>query len=57
MNVLIENRKIICKRKIFSKEIATTELEKSLSQIRAQFCSSRTIQTNCIKKQAESTSG
>lgn len=28
MNVLIENRKIICKRKIFSKEIAPTELEK-----------------------------
>lgn len=57
MNVLIENGKIICKRKFLSKEIAPTELEKSLSQIRAQFCSSRTIQTNCIKKQAESTSG
>ena len=28
MNVLIENGKIICKRKIFSKEIAPTELEK-----------------------------
>ena len=28
MNVLIENRKIICKRKFLSKEIAPTELEK-----------------------------
>lgn len=28
MNVLIENGKIICKRKIFSKEISPTELEK-----------------------------
>ena len=28
MNVLIENGKIICKRKIFSKEIFPTELEK-----------------------------
>lgn len=28
MNVLIENGKIICKRKIFSKEIAPIELEK-----------------------------
>ena len=28
MNVLIENGKSICKRKIFSKEISPTELEK-----------------------------
>lgn len=50
MNVLIENGKIICKRKFLSKEIAPTELEKSLSQIRAQFCSSRTIQNQLQQK-------
>ncbi len=48
MNVLIENGKIICKRKILSKEISPTELEKS-KRIRSLHCFSHGGQI-CIGK-------
>ena len=57
MNVLIENGKIICKRKIFSKEIFPTELENHCHKFGHSFAVQEPFKTNCSKKQAESTAG
>lgn len=57
MNVLIEDGKIICKRKFSAKRFSQQSLKKSLSQIRAQFAVQEPFKTNCIKKQSESTFG
>lgn len=56
MNVLIENGKIICKRKFSAKRFSQQSLKNHCHKFGHSFAVQEPFKTNCSKKQAESTS-
>lgn len=57
MNVLIENGKIICKRKFSAKRLPQQSLKNHCHKFGHSFAVQEPFKTNCSKKQAESTAG